>query len=139
MGPATALHVYSLLSAAERATTAVRTLDTGGWNLIPEIEGFDDLIIIDAYFAADTFPGRVRTHAAEAFDTTSPPPDSAHRIGVTDALTLSKTLGYHTPSLLGAVTIDVGESCMTFGEGLSSTIQAAVPIAAEHVLLLLRH
>jgi Ni,Fe-hydrogenase maturation factor len=49
-------------------------------------------------------------------------------------LCLSKNLGYHTPSLVGAVTVDVGESCMTFGEGLSPEIEAAVPIAAGRIL-----
>lgn len=137
VGPCTALHVKSLLSASERASVEVRCLDAGGWNLIPEIEGFDELIIIDAYYAEDTEPGRVRTHTAKAFDTEARPPDSAHLIGVTDALLLSKNLGYHTPCLLGAVTVDVGDSCLTFGEGLSSKVQAAVPIAAEHVFSLL--
>jgi len=133
VGPATALFAGKALTPDELQRVEVRSLDAGGWNLIPEIEGFDALVVIDAYFAADAKPGRVRTHRPEAFPAAERPPDSAHLIGLNDALHLSRRLGYHTPDLLGAVTVDVGESCMTFGEGLSPEIEAAVPLAASHV------
>lgn len=134
VGPIAARFAGNALTSDERLAVEVRALDSGGWNLIPEIEGFDGLIIVDAYFGADSKPGRVRTHRANDFAAAERPPDSAHLIGLSDALRLSKNLGYHTPSLIGAVTVDVGESCMTFGEGLSPEIEAAVPVAAGRIL-----
>ena len=129
--------VHRALAPEEKAQVEVHSLDSGGWNLIPEIEGFDALVLIDAYFSDDTVPGRVRTHAGATLQGSDRPPDSAHLIGVGDALHLSKNLGYRTPELLGVVTVDIGDSCMFFGETLSSEILSAVPTAATAVHALL--
>ena len=131
VGPVVAESLRGALPEQRLGDVEVRVLDAGGWNLIPEIEGFDGLILIDAYFAADAVPGRVRTLGRTVTESTNRPPDSAHLIGIGDALNLSRNLGYHTPDLLGAVTVDVGESCMHFGEGLTPPIRAAVPLAAD--------
>ena len=137
VGPAVADAVRRALSPKERDTVEVRSLDSGGWNLIPEVEGFDALVLIDAYFSGDAVPGRVRTLDTAVLQSTARPPDSAHLIGVGDALKLSQNLGCRTPALLGAVTVDIGESCMFFGETLSPEILAAVPTAATAVRALL--
>ncbi len=112
----------------------MRTLDSGGWNLVAEVEGFDDLIIVDAYFAEDAIPGRVRALSPSSFADAQRPVESAHLISLSEALCLSKKLGYRTPKLLGAVAVDVTDSCMSFGEKLSDEVAAVLPLAAEYVL-----
>jgi hydrogenase maturation protease len=138
VGRVVAERVNAALSAEERQSIVVRNLDSGGWNLIPEVEGFDDLIVVDAYHAEDAVPGRVRALSASTFAASERLPDSAHLISLSDALCLSKSLGYRTPSLLGAVAVDVTDSCMSFGQELSEEVEAVVPLAAEYVLGLAR-
>ena len=123
---------------SKQPRVTVKKLSAGGWQLLHEIEGYDRLVVVDAFFSRESQPGLIRVHSGEK---TMPTGGSntafAHLLSIPDALALSVTHGYHTPRLVGMVTIDVGESCLGFGTGLSPDVAAAVPGAVEAVLELL--
>lgn len=110
-----------------------KKMNTGGLDLIYEAEGFDRLIVVDAYFAEDAVPGRVRILGAEDLGAGSSQVDSAHLLSLPDALEVSRRLGYRTPVLDAAVVVDVGESCLIFGEELSPEIAMAAREACDIV------
>ena len=134
VGLVVARHVAKVLGASRR-NVVVKTLSAGGWQLLDEIEGFDQLIIIDAYYTASCRPGRVRILTPDDVlpirDTDA---TAAHLLSVPDALRISMRFGYHTPKLLGVVAIDVGENCLSFGTGLSNPVKAAVMPAVHAVI-----
>ena len=103
-----------------------------------EIEGFDQLIIIDAFHTTDTIPGRVRTLSLEDLSGGDATTTSGHLLSLPKAIELSGTLGYKTPKLLAAVVIDVGHDGLEFGEHLTPDVANAVPLAADIVCRLVR-
>lgn len=116
----------------------VKKLSAGGWQLLYEIEGFDRLVVVDAYFTSEANPGQIRIHSrANQMPVCEVDTASAHLLSIPDAVSLSEKYGYHTSTLIAIVTIDVGENCFTFGTGLSPQVAAAVPKAADAVLELL--
>ncbi|MDJ0763164.1 MAG: hydrogenase maturation protease [Myxococcota bacterium] len=113
------------------------SLRTGGLDLIYELEGYDDLIVVDSYFSPSSKPGRVRIlYEEDLIGALSV--DSAHLISLPTALTLSKRLGYHTPRLICAVVIDVGEQCMVFGSSLTEEVAQAGNEAADRTCEIVR-
>jgi hydrogenase maturation protease len=116
----------------------VKTLAAGGWQLLYELEGFDRLIVVDAYFAETSRPGRVRVQQpAAVLPVRDIDAASAHLLSIPDAIALSARFSDRAPSLVGVVTIDVGEDCLTFGVGLSPLVSKAVSKAADAVMELI--
>ena len=109
-----------------------KKLNTAGLDLIFEVEGYEHLLVVDAYFAEDSRPGRGRGLSPEDLGGPSQV-DSAHLISLPDALKMSKKHGYHTPDLIGAVVIDVGESCLVFAEGIGEEMRLAAEEAGRIV------
>lgn len=116
-----------------------KKMNTGGLDLIYETEGFDQLIVVDAFFSEESVPGRVRTLGAGDLGGNGElsAVDSAHLLSLPDAMEVSRRLGYKTPELLAAVVVDVGESCLVFGEELSPIIAAAARVATGVVMKLI--
>ncbi len=108
------------------------SLQTGGLDLIYELEGYDYLIVVDSYFVHNARPGRIRILGEDDLKS-SAAIDSAHLLSLPAALELSKHLGYRTPKLLGAVVVDVGENSMVFGKELSGDVAGAAHKAADIV------
>lgn len=108
-----------------------RALCAGGFDLLYEVVGYDGLIIVDSLYREGSVPGRVGLLGLEDLERGDAATTSPHLLGLPSALAWSERLGYETPSFLGAVAIEVGESCMVFGEGLSEPVRAAVPAAVE--------
>ncbi len=116
----------------------IKKLNAGGWRLLDEIEGYDRLIVIDAFFSHEGTPGRLRIHQGAAPEPACDmAPASAHLLTITEAVALSKKCGYHTPKVLGVITVDIGENCLIFGTGLTPAVAATVPHAAKAVLELI--
>lgn len=111
-----------------------KALCTGGLDLLYEVEGYDSLVVIDAYHASDSVPGRCRVLGGGDLGPGSAHFDSAHLLSLPSALTLSRELGYHTPELLGVVVIDVDDRCQEFGTTLSEPVERAVPRATRAAL-----
>lgn len=120
------------------ATVAFRELCIGGFDLLYEIEGYDDLIVVDAFHSVESRPGRVRLLSGRDLDADDKAPSSAHLLSLPRAIDLSRDLGYRTPKLRAVVVIDVGESAYEFGERLTPEVEQAIPKAADLVCRLVR-
>ena len=136
VGPVVANLVENHLKKRDHAHVEVRTSCVGGLDL-SETEGFDRLIAVDSFYTQESDPGRVRVLGPGSLLKATPVFDSAHLMSLPSALALSEERGYHTPELVGIVTIDVGESCMTFGEGLTDAVSTAAHQATREVLSLI--
>lgn len=127
-----------LAPIVESRAVTFKALCIGGFDLLYEIEGYDALIVVDAFHTEESVPGRVRTLSLEdlcAGDATS---ISGHLISLPRAIELSGSLGLKTPELIAAVVIDVGAEGLEFGEDLSPRVEEAVPIAADIVCRLVK-
>ncbi|MBU1700546.1 MAG: hydrogenase maturation protease [Candidatus Eisenbacteria bacterium] len=110
-----------------------RTLCIGGYDLLYEVEGYDALLVVDAFFSTESVPGHVRFLQGDDLISGDAAPPSAHMLNLPSALRMGRKLGYRTPNLIGVVAIEVGETCQDFGESLTPEVSSAVPIAAEMV------
>jgi len=131
---AVGLVVLSRVREELGATTAdtevtYKALNTGGLDLLYEVEGYDELLVIDAYHAADSVSGRCRVLSADDLGPATVRFDSAHLLSLPSALHISRELGYHTPELIGLIVIDVDDRCQLFGTTLSDPVEKAVPEA----------
>ncbi len=106
-------------------------LNTGGLDLLYELEGYDYVLVVDAYYAPEGRPGRVRLVCRSELEPAPLGMDSAHLLSLPAALQMSRELGYRTPQLIGAVVIDVGDRCRVFGDEISGPVAQAVPAAVE--------
>ena len=140
---AVGLHILALLESRCSALGLTHSIDflalqTGGMDLLYEIDGFDYLVVIDAYYASDSIPGRIRVLSEASFIAHNTV-DSAHLFSLPTALRLSRELGYHTPKLIGAVMVDVGDNCTVFGETLSEAVKRSIPAAVDRAFDLIVH
>jgi len=118
----------------ERLGEGVEVLDggTGGFHLLPHLEGVDRLVLIDA--AADGLAvGSVRA-IRPRFLSDFPRALSAHEIGLRDLLESAALLG-HLPRT-DLVTISV-RGPFEVGAGLSPAVSAAIPEVLARVRELL--
>jgi len=109
---------------------------TGGLDILRVIEGWDDVVIIDA---ADVDAGRgeiapgefVRFTPNEAHLGESPHAFSLHHAGLAEVLALARALDRPLPSMVifGVQPQDVG-----WGEGLSSDVEAKLTAVVDAVL-----
>ena len=137
VGLVVAAQVKGRLSSTDRVT--VKQLSAGGWQLFHEMEGYDRLIVVDAFLTDSRCEGRLRVHRpSDLLPVQEVSAAAAHLLSIPDAIALSKRYGYHTPTLVGIVTIDVGKSCLVFGTGLAPKVAAAVPGAVDAVMELIK-
>ncbi len=126
-----------VLNIVPDASVEFKELCAGAMDLMFEIEGWDDLIVVDAYLTCNTPPGRVRILKTCDLASEGVRAPSTHLLGLRGALQVGMDLGYHMPRLAGIVVVDVGEACLTFGEVLSPDVAAAIPAAVQAVCNLL--
>lgn len=104
-------------------------LESPGLNLLPNISGFDVVILVDAVHSGAP-PGtlhHLRSHELEAFLRGA---DSAHGWGVAETLQLGKTLDMEDlPSQIFLLGIEI--SSLDPGQGLSPAVQASLPDAVR--------
>lgn len=107
----------------------------GGLDLLFEVEGYESLIVVDAFRRYDQPAGGVRVlrQMSEMGAAELPPSPVFHYLSLPAALQLGHDLGWCIPKHVAAVVIDVGGAGLVFGEGLSAEVQAALPTAASCV------
>jgi hydrogenase maturation protease len=123
---------------ARRLPEGVAVLDAGagGLDLLRMMEGWDQVVIVDA---ADVDAGRgqiapgefVRFTPEQARLRESSHAFSLHHAGLAEVLRLARALGRSLPSIIifGMQPEDVG-----WGEGLSPNVEAAIPRLIEAIL-----
>lgn len=90
-------------------------------------------VVIDAVRSEPAVPGRVRSTGVDLLP--RPGGASSHSLGIQDALPLGRALG-RLPGSIVVIAVDV--ACVDPGVGLSESVAAAVPLAAEAVVQELR-
>ena len=93
------------------------------------------VVFVDADVQAS--PGKVVTRrlASEPDPASADPGASSHHVGAAELLALARSLTGHAPE---AVTVAVGIADLEVGEGLSASVEAALPEAVELVAGLVR-
>jgi hydrogenase maturation protease len=119
--------------AAPHPGVTFRELCIGGFDLLYEVEGYDALIVVDAYYSSTTTPGKVRFLGPEKLCAEAGPALSPHLLNLPAALELGSRLGYKMPELQAVIIIEVGDECHQFGHALTAPVAAAVPVAADYV------
>lgn len=110
----------------------------GGLSLMERMLGYLHVILVDCMETGAAPLGSVRSmQLADLVDPTAGHSASAHDTSLLTALEAARSMGAAVPSRVDVVAIEARTS-YDFSEELSPEIQAAVPIATEEVLSLLR-
>ncbi len=110
---------------------------TGGFDLLPHVEGFDRVLLLDAMRTLDTTPGDVVVLAEgelkESLNTSC-----THTTSFSTAMRIGRTLHpERMPSEIVILGVEV-ERIDEFREDLSTRVAAAVPEATRRALEVLR-
>ena len=111
-------------------------LETVGIELMEAMVGADKVIVIDALCAEGVPPGTLVRIDPRAW-TPSLPLGASHGLGLPDALTLGRELGYAMPREVVVFGVQA-RSVDAFDENLTPEVEAAVPRAVAAVLAELR-
>ncbi len=114
---------------------AVSYLCLGGLSLMEHLIGYERAIIVDAVAGQEPV-GSVAVTSLDAFPETAGHMASAHDATLQTALRLGRGLGVTLPQRIWVVGV-VAERLNEFSERLSAPVEAAVIVAAQHVLALL--
>jgi len=127
---AVALHVADRLVAEGLAGAVVRRSAASGLYLLDDMEGFDQVVVVDAVRTGARPPGAVLSFPLE--DLRAPEGPSPHAIGLPSALGRARAAGAPVPSRVHVVAVEA-EDMETVGERLSPAVAAAVPAATAAV------
>lgn len=106
---------------------------TGGFGLIPLMEGYEKVVIVDAMTGIGSHIGDV-----VVFET-PPSPDlpacALHDVGIGDAVTMARELGYVTEVV--TIGIEVGD-IRAFSQDIDPAVEGGVRVAEKEVLRVLQ-
>jgi hydrogenase maturation protease len=128
---AVGLHVADALAARALPGVEVRRSARAGLYLLDEMEGFDDVVVVDAIRTEGGVPGTVHSLPLAAIH--SPGGPSPHAIGLPSALAAARRAGAPVPARIHVVAVEVA-TMDEIGEGLDPRVEAAVPAAVRSVL-----
>jgi len=115
----------------------VEVLDIGtpGLDLVPHIAGIDTLILVDTV-RSDAAPGTIRAYdKATLLRSKLPPRLSPHDPAVGQCLAMLEIAGFGPREVL---LIGVVPESTSFGPGLTSAVQDAIPAVVGHIVTALR-
>jgi len=116
----------------------VDALSVGGLGLMERLEGYQRAIIIDALVTGSHPRGKVLCYPLEALPNhASGHTASAHDTSLQNALEVGRTMGIRLPERIIVVGIEA-QNVYDFSEELSPEVAAAVPLATETVLQLVK-
>ena len=119
------------------AAVCWREYSGGGFDLLGEVTGFEELVVVDSWYSEATVPGRVRVLPPDRLGGGAVP-ENPHLLGLPQVLAWAAKAGFEVPRLRAALVVEVGEECMEFGEGLSARVRAAIPEAAKELAEVIR-
>ncbi len=124
--------VEEVRKVVDSGDVTVREACVGGLSLLQLVEGYDRVIIIDAFKNGPTPPGGIRALSPEEIQW-SPRAAWTHGIPFATALELGRRLGMRIPSKIVIFAIEAADA-ETFGEELTPAVASAVPKAVGLVL-----
>jgi len=126
---------YLTMQALEGRCPGVDCIDggAGGFGLIPLMEEYDRVVIVDAMVGVGDRIGDVLVF--ETPPSWTLPACALHDIGVGEAVTIARELGY-TGEVV-TVGIEVGE-IQAFSREVDPAVEEGIRVAREHILRILR-
>jgi len=145
VGVKVAYEVEKAIAAAPVENAGVGDIDVieacaGGLRLMELMIGYDRLVLIDAFTAANGHkPGTIHRLSFDDLRDISPTQHStcAHDTSFVTALEMGRTLGLKLPTIISIYGIEV-ENLLEFGDEPTPAVAAAIPNAAAAVLSELR-
>ncbi len=116
---------------ADEPNIVVRDTMEMGLSLLDEITGVDALVLVDSIQTGRAPPGHL--HAFSAAELGRCRLGSPHFLGVGDTLALGRLLKLPMPAHVRIFAIEIAVSS-EFGTALTPAIEAALPLAVEHVV-----
>ena len=107
----------------------------GGLALMERLVGYDRAVLVDAIQTRHGRPGAVYRLGLDDLPTLNA--NAVHDATLKAALELGRRLGAELPDDVAIIAVEAAD-VLSFGEGLSPAVEAAVPEAAELVLQTLR-
>jgi len=146
VGVKVAYEVEKAIAAAPVENAGVGDIDVieacaGGLRLMELMIGYDRLVLIDAFTAANGHePGTIHRLSFDDLRDISPTQHSscAHDTSLVTALEMGRTLDLKLPTIISIYGIEV-ENILDFGDEPTPAVAAAIPDAAAAVLSELRH
>jgi hydrogenase maturation protease len=121
-----------------QSSVEVDCASLGGLSLMERMLGYQRVILIDSMETGQSPEGSVRVFPLFALpNPTAGHTASAHDTSLLNALRAARTLGADVPERVDVVAIET-KSAYDFSEELSEAVSAAVPIAVQKVIKLLR-
>ena len=126
--------VRAMATRCQRDDVTFAEASVGGLRLLDVIAGYERVIIVDAIQTRDGQPGDIqRLHPNDL--RASLHSGSTHDLSLPGALALGRGMGLVLPDDDDLIIIAIeAEDVLTFGEGCTSAVAAAIPRAAEAVL-----
>jgi hydrogenase maturation protease len=110
----------------------------GGLSLMERMLGYERVILVDSMDTGQVELGSLRVFPLEALqDSSAGHSASAHDTSLLTALLAARAMGAEVPARVEVVAIEAGRT-YDFSEELSPPVAAAVPLATQAVLELLR-
>ena len=120
------------------ASAEVDFASLGGLSLMERMLGYERVILVDSMETGSAPAGAIRCMAlSELADPTAGHSASAHDTSLMTALEAAKAMGAEIPSRVDVVAIEA-KATYDFSEELSPAVAAAVPVATQQVLTLLK-
>ncbi len=115
--------------------SGIDTIDggTGGFGLIPLMEGYDRVVIVDAMVGISGRIGDVLTF--EAPPSWDLPAYALHDIGIGEVVTIARELGYVREIV--TVGIEVGE-IQAFSQEIDPAVEEGIRVAEQEILRILQ-
>jgi hydrogenase maturation protease len=123
---------------AKEPNLDIECFSLGGLSLMERLVDYDEAILIDAIHLGQSPAGTLQVFPlADIPDQMAGHLSSSHDTTLTTAIQMGKSLGAHLPESITIVGVETANS-FDFSEELSAPVQAAVPIAVEKILQLLK-
>lgn len=115
-----------------RPDVVVEEAPVGGFRLLGLVDGYDRIIAVDAIYTGTYEPGTARMLRLSELKGCNRL-DHSHGLDLVGALEVGRGLGMNLPADVQVIGIEVADP-FTFGEEMTPTVAAAVPVAAHMVM-----
>jgi len=127
---------HSPIPTPQSQGVVVKRSALSGLYLLDELTGWDRVVVVDAVRTGQHPPGTVLSFPFEALGTKEGP--SPHAVGLPTVIRLGRQSGVPLPSWLHIVAIEA-DDMESFVEGLTPSVEAAVPGAVAMIRSVLAH
>jgi hydrogenase maturation protease len=103
-----------------------------GIAVLDQIQGYDNLVIVDSIKTGNLPPGKLHVLQPEDLDGISRPSRSHHGLGLARTLSIGRRMGYDLPDRIRIYAVEVLRND-EFGEGLSPQVEAGLPSVVEAI------